>query len=362
MFINRFKWSAAGLVIIPALIFSGSTYSLVYETSETAGDVFAVKPVSEKMSETEDETEPEPETAPEKVKEKTTSIERAIPEGFDIGKSNKVEFTTVLQNPELPTGCEITALTQTLNHYGFNVDKVTMADVFMAKDPIGYFTMNDAYIGDPHADNGFGCNAPVIVRAANEYFDYIGSDWSAFDLTGAPLEEIFYQIDLKRPVVIWTTMYQYETVAEFQFELGCGENFYFNPCQHCVTIFGFDYTDNTVHVADPLVGNVKYDMERFRRIYETMGRQAVALNGDPETAGKDYTTPEEKKAWLKKNRPAAEENTTTTTTTTTTATTETTTATSTETTAVPETEPETDSVIEVEVPEEEPHEEPGEEA
>ena len=72
--------------------------------------------------------------------------------------------------------------------------------------------------------------------------------------------------------------------------------------QHCVVIYGFDYDEKVVHVADPLVGNRKYDISRFERIYANMDKQAVVLCGKEESAGVDYTTDEEKKAWLKENR------------------------------------------------------------
>ena len=58
-----------------------------------------------------------------------------------------------------------------------------------------------------------------------------------------------------------------------------------------------------VHVADPLVGNVEYDMDRFGRTYENMGTQAVVLCGAPETAGKEFRDDGEKAEWLAENRP-----------------------------------------------------------
>ena len=42
-------------------------------------------------------------------------------------------YESLNQNPELPTGCEITSLTSVLNYYGCNVDKTTMADEYLKK-------------------------------------------------------------------------------------------------------------------------------------------------------------------------------------------------------------------------------------
>ncbi|MDE5937312.1 MAG: C39 family peptidase [Ruminococcus sp.] len=257
--------------------------------------------VTESVS-TEPSTEA-PVTAPSPVKiDIELMMENELESSFVID-----DFETVMQEPELPTGCEITALAQTMNYYGFDIDKVDLCDTFMLVDYDGYYTMNEVYLGDPHATNGFGCNAPVIVNTANDYFEYIGSDWYAIDITGISLDEIFYYIAQDIPVIAWTTIDQRETIAEYQFVLGCGEDFWFNPFQHCVTIYGYDYDRGIVNIADPLVGNTEYDMERFGRIYDIMGSQAVIIAGNEESAGKVYTIEEEQKIWLEKNHPEADE-------------------------------------------------------
>ena len=40
-------------------------------------------------------------------------------------------MANILQNPELPVGCEITALTILLNYYGFNAEKTDMAKNYL---------------------------------------------------------------------------------------------------------------------------------------------------------------------------------------------------------------------------------------
>ena len=235
--------------------------------------------------------------APERVE-----IDLKMPDGYKLSEKKAVNVNAILQTPELPTGCEITALTELLVFYGFDADKVEMADIFMANDRIGYYTMREAYIGDPHQEDGFGCSAPVIVKAANDYFSYLGSDWYASDLTGSPIEEMYYQIEQGRPVIVWTTINQVEIPKEYQFTLGCGEDLLFNPVQHCVVLYGFAFDEKVVHVADPLVGNKTYDMERFERIYNSMDKQAVVLCGNEESAGVDFTNAQQKEAWLKCNR------------------------------------------------------------
>lgn len=302
MFEKITKAAAIAAVCAAVLSSCGKTVPLAGQSESDMEQSAAVTTAAT----TEPATAPEEETteygAPRRIE-----VDTDMPEGYELKKSCAVYVEAVMQEPEIPTGCEVTALTELVNFYGFDVDKLELCDVFMPIDHEGYYTMNEVYLGDPHLNNGFGCNAPVIVKTADDYFEYIGSDWYAKDLTGISIEEVFYQIEQGRPVVVWSTIGQRETHAEYQFRLGCGEEFYFNPFQHCLTIYGFDYNEGVVHVADPLVGNTKYDMERFARIYEIMGKQAVVLCGNEESAGADYTTDEEKAEWLELNRPKAED-------------------------------------------------------
>lgn len=192
------------------------------------------------------------------------------------------DFQTVMQNPELPTGCEITALTQTLNFLGFDVDKVTMCDEYMPVDFNGQYTMNECYIGDPKSHTGFGCSSPVICKAARLFFRLEESDCYPVDLTGTDFQELFYQIDQGRPVIVWATMYLLDTSSEYVYTAKNGEEMWFCLYQHCLTLYGYDLDAGLVYVADPLVGNTTYSLERFERIYDILGKQAVVICGDAE--------------------------------------------------------------------------------
>ena len=48
-------------------------------------------------------------------------------------------FSLIMQMPELPTGCEITALTMMLDHYGYAVDKTVMASEYLPVSPAGLY-------------------------------------------------------------------------------------------------------------------------------------------------------------------------------------------------------------------------------
>ena len=95
------------------------------------------------------QTEEPEETAPAKAAEPEEEMTSAQIEDFPI----------IYQMPELPTGCEITALTMAVNYYGYPADKTVMASEYLptasanryyGADGRLYGTdMNEYFIGDP---------------------------------------------------------------------------------------------------------------------------------------------------------------------------------------------------------------------
>lgn len=85
-------------------------------------------------------------------------------------------FDIIYQEPELPTGCEVTALTMAMNYSGCNVDKYTMAteylpctpyDIEYGEDGNLYGSSPEQYfIGDPTSVYGYVCGTTPIVTAA----------------------------------------------------------------------------------------------------------------------------------------------------------------------------------------------------
>ena len=175
----------------------------------------------------------------------------------------------IMQYPELPTGCEAVALTEALNYYGFDLAKTTIADRYMLRSARDFIT---SFMGNPHLSSGRGIMAPGLAAAANRF---LGDDspYIAEDLTGAPFDELLDCIDNDSPVVIWTTM----GFAYPAGRLASKDGYVMHANTHCVTLSGYDMAKDTVIVADPLVGTIERDRERFERIYTLMGSQAVVV-------------------------------------------------------------------------------------
>ena len=82
-------------------------------------------------------------------------------------------FDIIFQMPELPTGCEITALTMVLNYYGMEADKVEMATKYLPTQELNLYygsdgrlygnDLNQYFIGNPTTENGYVCGTGAIV-------------------------------------------------------------------------------------------------------------------------------------------------------------------------------------------------------
>lgn len=178
-------------------------------------------------------------------------------------KENKYTFDEKqdLQMPELPTGCEATALGTLLRMNGVNVTKFDVADA-MPKSNGSDFVYS--FWGNPYsATDGWACMAPCSVITANKFLKKSGK--IAVEYTGTNLT------DLKLPSAVWVTMYLNDPMPS-SYESN-GYRLFRNP--HCVVVTKID--DGIVYVIDPLVGETSYPLSRFENIYNTLGSQAVCI-------------------------------------------------------------------------------------
>ncbi len=280
-FLKKASLSVSALLCLTACGAAAAVATPKSDLKETESNITLKQEITTSEPTTESPTEP-------------FYVDVKMPRGHKIAQKSVIKnFETVMQEPELPTGCEVTALCQTLNFLGFDIDKVELADEFMPIDFEGATTMNHAYIGDPKFYDGFGCLPPVIVQTADDYFESVNSPCYAVDMSDTKLEELFYQIEQGRPLILWATIDLWECPTELMWTTADGEEMWFNGMQHCLVIYGYDLDKKIVYAADPLVGNIEYDLERFERMFEIMEEKAVVICGDSKTEGvynpdKDY--------------------------------------------------------------------------
>lgn len=199
----------------------------------------------------------------------TSMTEEEIPAMWQI------DVPEVYQEPELPTGCESVALTMMLMHYGFELEKTTIAEDYLLYSENSDFS--EGFVGSPWSYEGAGCFPPVLTKTANIYLDEFEAELSAVNLSGSSLEELFHYVANDIPVAVWTTMYMAEPVFyEDGFE---DEDIWYTwyENEHCVVLSGYNLETGTVTINDPLEGIVERDMEEFEYIYDIIGQYSLMI-------------------------------------------------------------------------------------
>ena len=198
----------------------------------------------------------------------------------------KIKVKNILQQPELPTGCECVSLTMLLNYFGYNVDKVTLVREYLPKLDFYYLNGNlygadftTTFAGDPESADSYGCYAPCITITANKYFIANKINNKAFDLTGTEFDDLLsdYIFD-DYPVLIWITHTDlHESVLTTKWLTPDNKSVQWRSFEHCVVLTGYDKKKGLIYVSDPLVGNTSYDYKKLKQRYNEMGKQAVCI-------------------------------------------------------------------------------------
>lgn len=196
---------------------------------------------------------------------------------YILPDSYEIDVNCVYQNPELPTGCEVTSLTTVLNHFGYTIGKMDMANNYLIKDNYGATDFSTAFIGNPQTERGYGCYSPVIVNTAQRFLDDHGNLHSVEDLSGYELRELFKVISNDYPIVVWCTMSLVEPKEVYVWTLAGNIDVYWMRNEHCVVLTGYDLAEGTVTVSDPQKGIIKYNLDRFEKRFTQLGKQAVAI-------------------------------------------------------------------------------------
>ena len=253
--------------------------------------------ISQKETETEDSEEASAQDGAETESEAQSETQsETVAVGLEstqisaeVKKSNSgtqlTDFDIIEQYPELPTGCEITAMTMVLNYYGYNVDKVTMALDYMPKVQAEFYRSEDGrlmgpdlenfFVGDPTEETGYICGTGAIVTAANAYLTDVGSDMTAVAMKNAQPEELYDLIDQGTPVVIWCTINMEDRAETDGWYREDGTYMEWSTNDHGAVLIGYD--EDTVTVADPIYSRITVSRVQFEKIFAERGGQCVIL-------------------------------------------------------------------------------------
>lgn len=202
-----------------------------------------------------------------------------------IPVSHKIEnFEIIGQLPELPTGCEITAMTMVLNYYGLNPDKIQMATEYLPTTAYYTYYENDKligpdldnyFLGDPTSEYGYVCGTNAIITASNAFLEDIDSNYVARDLSGCDISDLYGYVSQDKPIAVWTTIEMADRYETEGWYTESGKYVEWSQNDHCNVLIG--YSEETVTIADPLLGIVEYDKEQFEKVLASRGSKAVAL-------------------------------------------------------------------------------------
>ncbi|MHC1682201.1 MAG: C39 family peptidase [Clostridiaceae bacterium] len=161
-------------------------------------------------------------------------------------KSKKLDVPIITQRPELPTGCEITAITMMLKYYGCNTDKIQLA----REMPRHNSNPNLGYVGNPFTKNGWTINPPPLCILVKKY---VGS---SIDLSGSSLDKLETQIANDKPVVVWVKMHGFTV--------------------HAITLTGYD--ENNFYYNDPWTGEKgkMINKKSFESTWKSQNKRAIS--------------------------------------------------------------------------------------
>ena len=195
------------------------------------------------------------------------------------------DFPIVNQMPELPTGCEITALTMVLQYYGFPAEKTDLAYNYLPIASASFYydeenrlcglDLNEYFVGDPGTVGGYICGTEAICKAANDYLKAQGSSLHAIDISGVSFDELYQFIENKTPVVVWVMLEMAIRGETKGWYTQLGEYVEWSTNDHGAVLIGYD--EEAVTIADPICGEIQYSRQQFETVFSSRGNKCVIL-------------------------------------------------------------------------------------
>ncbi|MGZ9584871.1 C39 family peptidase [Paenibacillus marinisediminis] len=190
-----------------------------------------------------------------------------------------INIPNILQMPELPRGCEVTALAMLLQYAGVSVDKMELAKD-IKRDTTPYEKVDgEVYFGNPYdgfvgdiysfSNPGLGVFHGPIAELAEKYLPE-----RVIDMTKMSFQDMLYPLSQGQPVwVIHNSLF--DTVPESQWYTWNTPSGRLDITykEHSVLITGVD--DEYIYFNDPLDEQMKAKRDAFQRGWEQMGSQAI---------------------------------------------------------------------------------------
>ena len=204
----------------------------------------------------------------------TTEVSKNDKNSIPVSHTIK-DFEVIDQLPEL---------TMVLNYYGLNPDKVELATEYLPTTEYSTYYENNKlmgpdsdnyFLGDPTSVYGYVCGTGAIVTAANKFLSDKNAKYVAKDLSGCDFSELYKYVSQDKPIVVWTTIEMADRWETEDWYTESGKHLEWSQNDHCSVLMG--YTEKTVKIADPILGDVEYSKTQFEKVLASRGNKAVAL-------------------------------------------------------------------------------------
>ncbi len=188
----------------------------------------------------------------------TTQATTTVPQN-----KNRVvlDVKNIQQKPELPKGSEITCATMVLNYYGFNVNKMDMLKylkIVEAPDANGvWVSIDEAYVGNPKLETGYGCSNAVIEDAIDNYLKAEkNTDYEVKDpiiVAYRNLDDFYDEINNGNPIIVWVSTDMTDIKkTEKGWKTAYLDDYHCPTNAHCLVLIGYDKDKGTAIFSDPL--------------------------------------------------------------------------------------------------------------
>ena len=198
----------------------------------------------------------------------------------------KIEVPYIDQSVGFPTGCESVSAVMLLRYLGSSLSVEEFIDRYL--DKVDFEKRGDdlwgadpwkKFCGNPYAEDGFGCYAPVIKRALERAFREQALPYKVYDETGTSMERLRAEyIDRGMPVIFWACINMLEPVTGPQWKLfDSGETFTWISNEHCMLLVGYD--EDGYYFNDPYENNgvVRYPRDLTEQRHDAQHNMAVGV-------------------------------------------------------------------------------------
>lgn len=202
---------------------------------------------------------------------------------YENTDSAQLSVPYITQEGFLPTGCETVSAMMALSFLGIKADAEVIlshmetVELHMGRDGVKTGPSPDeAFIGDPRRDDGYGCFPPVIKKAVEGAYPRVAG---VTVTTGKPLNRLAHDYVKKGiPVLIWATVDMRTARKGTQWRItSTGELFTWSQGEHCLLLVGYD--SGNYYFNDPFEnrGRISVPKEQANARYTELGSKSAVI-------------------------------------------------------------------------------------